>query len=158
MQKLRHDWTFCTNVQNNKIWQLDRKRKKHQSCQNERSDFDRDVSQSETDCENDEDNMVLHVNGSGFHLFVMKGMINKDSIIGMIDSGSPINIFTQADDLLKTLEVDVIFARPLSRNENYVHYINKPLNLVGFIQADVQVGQKKIKNPQIVATRDGKDR
>ena len=73
----------------------------------------------------------------------------------MIDSGSPITIFTQ-DDLRKILKVDVMFARLLPKTEQYVDYNNKPLNLLGFITADVKVGKRTIKNARIVITRDGK--
>ena len=52
--------------------------------------------------------MVLHVNGSVNQLFVMNG--KKASFHAMINSGSPITTFTQAD-LRKVLKVDVIFAR-----------------------------------------------
>ena len=73
----------------------------------------------------------------------------------MIDSASPITIFTQAD-LPKILIVDVIPARSISSNEKYVDYNNQPLNLKGFIRADVQLEQKKIKNARTLITRDGK--
>ena len=35
-------------------------------------------------------------------------------------------------------------------------YNSQPLNLVGFINVEVQVGKRKIKNATIVITRDGK--
>ena len=35
-------------------------------------------------------------------------------------------------------------------------YNNKPLNLLGFMTADVKVGKRTIKNARIVITRDGK--
>ena len=60
----------------------------------------------------------------------------------MIQSGSPITIFTQAD-LRRILKLDVIFARPVPKHEQYVDYHNKPLNLLGFTTVDVQVGKKK---------------
>ena len=72
----------------------------------------------------------------------------------MIDSGSPISIFDQAD-LRKLLRTDVIFARPFPENESYVDYNNQPINLVGLINVEVQVGKRKIKNARIVITRDG---
>ena len=71
----------------------------------------------------------------------------------MIDSGSPITIFTQAD-LKRSLKLDVIFARPVPKHEQYEDYNNKPLNLLGFTTVDVQVG--KIKNAKILITKDGK--
>ena len=73
----------------------------------------------------------------------------------MIDSGSPISIFTQAD-LRKFLRTDVVFGGPLPKNKSYVDYDNQPLNLLGFISVEVQVGKRKIKNARIVITRVGK--
>ena len=70
----------------------------------------------------------------------------------MIDSGSPITIFTPAD-LGKNLKVDVIFVRAVPKNEQYVDYHNKPLNLLGFTTVEVQVGKKKLKNARILITR-----
>ena len=62
----------------------------------------------------------------------------------MIDSGSPITIFT-GDDVRKLLKSDVIFAKPLPKNEEYVNFNGKLLNLIGFINLDVQVGKPTIK-------------
>ena len=41
--------------------------------------------------------MVLHVGGNGGQPFVIKGKIKNQPFTTMIDSGSPITIFTQAD-------------------------------------------------------------
>ena len=67
----------------------------------------------------------------------------------MIHSGSPITIFNQAD-LRELLKVDVIFARPMPKAEQYVHYNNKPLNLLGFTNVKVKVGKRTIKNARFV--------
>ena len=48
------------------------------------------------------------------------------------------------------------FARPLPKNEEYVDYNEKPLNLIGFINVDVQVGKRTIRRARIVIARDGK--
>ena len=114
-----------------------------------------DDDQSEESTGSEEDNMVLHIGGNGQQPFILKGKINNQIFATMIDSGSPITIFTQ-DDLRKTLKVDVIFARPLPKTEQYVDYNNKPLNLLGFMTAEVKVIRKTIKNARIVITRDGK--
>ena len=117
--------------------------------------IERDDDQSEESTEAEEDNMVLHIGGNGQQPFIMKGKINNQTFATMIDSGSPITIFTQ-DDLRKILKVDVIFARPLPKTEQYVDYNNKPLNLLGFMTADVKAGKGTIKNARIVITRAGK--
>ena len=66
----------------------------------------------------------------------------------MIDSGSPISIFTQAD-LRKLLRIDVKFPIPLPMNERYMDYKTQPLNRVGFINVEVQVGKRKIKTQEL---------
>ena len=50
-------------------------------------------------------NQVLHVNGSGNQPIVMKGKINKEPFTAMVESSSPITIFTQAD-FRKVLKVE----------------------------------------------------
>ena len=117
--------------------------------------IERDDNQSDESTGAKEDNMVLHIGGNGQQPLIMKGKINIQAFAKMIDSGSPITIFTQ-DDLRKFLKVDVIFARPLPKTEQFVDYNNKPLNLLGFVTADVKVGKRTIKNARIVITRDGK--
>ena len=73
----------------------------------------------------------------------------------MIDSGSPITIFTK-EDVRRLLKYDLIFARPLPKNEEYVDSNGRPLNLLGFINLDVQVGKKTIKKSRMVNSREGK--
>ena len=110
--------------------------------------IERDDDQSEESA-GAEDDMVLHIGGNGQQPFIMKGKLNDQAFATMIDSGSPITIFTQ-DDLRYML------ARPLPQTEQYVDYNTKPLNLLGFMTADVKVGKITIKNARIVITRDGK--
>ena len=101
--------------------------------------------QSEDSNKYEEDKMVLHVGGGGSQPFMIKGKINNESLPTMIDSGSPITIFTQTD-LRRIHKQDVIFAILLPKTEQYVDYNNKPLNLLGFTTVNVQVGKRKHKN------------
>ena len=136
-----------------------RGRNNHQAGKRRVNLIGRDDDQSDASSETQEDNVVLHLEGKQGHPpFVMKGNINEQPFPTMIDSGSPISIFTRAD-LRKLLRTDVIFARPLPKNESYVDYNNqpiKPTNLVGFSNMEVQEGKRKITNARIVITRDGK--
>ena len=104
--------------------------------------IEQDDSQSESSNEMNDDIMVLHVSGAGNQPFVLKGRINKEPFITMIDSGSPITMYKQAD-MRRILKVDLIFARPVPKHEQYVDYNNKPFNLLGFTTVDVQLGKKK---------------
>ena len=65
----------------------------------------------------------------------------------MIDWGSSITIFTQAD-LRELVETDVKIARPLPKTEQYVDYNNKPLNLLGFTTVNVNGGKKDSKTQE----------
>ena len=78
--------------------------------------------------------MVLHIGGDDSQPFIIKGEINNQAFATVIDSGSPITLFTQAD-LREILKLDVIFARPMPKAEQYVDYNNKPLNLLGYTTA-----------------------
>ena len=89
MQELWHDWAFRKNEQNGKIWQLRRKGTLNINARMRRVNLiGREDNQSETGSEIEEDNMVLHVNGSGNQPFVMKGKMNKETFTAMINSGS----------------------------------------------------------------------
>ena len=92
--------------------------------------IERDDGQSDESTGAEEDNMVLNIGGNGQQLFIRKEKINNQAFTTIIDSGSMMTIFTQ-DDLRKILKVDVIFARPVPKTEQYVDYNNKPLNLLG---------------------------
>ena len=52
----------------------------------------------------------VHVGGGKNQPFLMKGKTNNPLFSAMIDSGSPISIFTQSD-LWELLKVEVMFAR-----------------------------------------------
>ena len=114
-------------------------------------DHQRDQSKSST--REDAENVVLHLNGRGTPPFILKEKTNSRHFSKMIDSGSPIAIFS-AGDLRKILQHDVIFARPLPKNEEYVD--NRPLNLLGFTTADVKVGNQTLKQARFVIAREGK--
>ena len=73
----------------------------------------------------------------------------------MIDSGSPIKVFTQAN-LREFLKVDVKFARPMPKTEQTVDYNNKPLKILRLMTVNVKVGKRTIKNAKTVISRDGK--
>ena len=85
-----------------------------------------------------------------------KGSIkNKQPISVIIDSGSPITIFTR-EDMRRLLERDLMFARPLPKNEEYVDYNGRPPNPSEFIDVDVQVGKVTIKKARMIIAREGK--
>ena len=83
--------------------------------------IEQQANQSEGSTDDDAENAVLHVNGDGTPAIVSKGKINNQPFCTMIDSGSPITIFTLGH-LRKILNSDVIFARSMPKSEEYVDY------------------------------------
>ena len=59
--------------------------------------IDQQANQSGGSTDDEAENVELHVNGDGTPPFVLKGRINNQPFCTMIDSGSPIIIFTQGD-------------------------------------------------------------
>ena len=116
--------------------------------------IDQQANQSKGSTDDDAENAVLHVNGDGTP-FVLKGKIHNQPFCAMIDSGSPITIFTRID-LKKTLKLDVIFARPMPKSEEYVDYNGRPLNLLGYPTVDVKVEKQTKKQARVVIAREGK--
>ena len=74
----------------------------------------------------EKDNVVLGLDGNGTPPIVLKGRIDKQSFVAMIDSESPITIFT-TEDLRKLLNTDVTFVRPLLKTEEYLDYNGRTL-------------------------------
>ena len=67
----------------------------------------------------------------------------------------PITIFTE-EDLCQLLSADLKFARLFLKTEEYVDYNERPLNLVGYITVDEELGKQKMRCGRIVLSRDGK--
>ena len=88
--------------------------------------------------------MVLRLDGTGIPTFVHKGRIKKQLFTTMVDSESPITIFTK-EDVRKILRSDVIFARLLPKKKENVDYKVKPSNLIGIINVDGHVGKQTIE-------------
>ena len=109
----------------------------------------REGDQSETSNETEKDNMVPHVNGNSSRPFAMKGKINKKPFSSMIDSGSPITKFTQAN-LQNVLKADVIFVRPMPKNETFVDLNRQMLN-----QCECASGKRGNQIGRIVRIRNG---
>ena len=87
-------------------------------------------NQSKESSEWEEDNVVLGLDGNGTPSIVLKGRINKQQFVAMIDSESPITIFT-TEGLRKLLNTDVTFVRPLLKTGEYLHYNGRTLTFLG---------------------------
>ena len=72
----------------------------------------------------------------------------------MIDSGSTVTIIGY-DELQKILQYDVLVVRPLPKNEKYVDFNKRPVDLLGYIFCELQVGNKYIRKARISVSRSG---
>ena len=72
----------------------------------------------------------------------------------MIDSGSPVTIISR-DELQRILQYEVLFVRPLPKDGKYVDYNKQPVNLLGYIFCELQVGGKYIRKARILVARPG---
>ena len=102
----------------------------------------------------DEEQYVLGIDGSGSPPFMMKGKINRKKFCLMIDSGSPVTIINY-EELQKILQYETLFVRPLPPDEKYVDYNKKPVNLLGYIFCELEVGEKYIRKAKILVARPG---
>ena len=142
-------------MQDTKNLQHERKRQNDNEKRNATDQPDSTERQSENSNEVDENNMGVHVGSGGGERnqpFVLKSSFKKESFNTLLDSGSPTITFTQAD-LRRLLKVNVIVARPMTKNNQDIDHNSKPLNLLGFTAVDVQVGKRRFKNAGIVITR-----
>ena len=74
----------------------------------------------------------------------------------MIDSGSPVTIISY-DELQKILQYNVLFVRPLPDDEKNVDFNKRPVNLLGYIFCELEVGEKYIRKARILVSRPGRN-
>ena len=106
--------------------------------------------------EDEEDIQVLkvsEVNVSENKPFVLKGKLNEKEFRAIIDTGSPVTIFTKK-------HVDVLLGknypiRELEENEKYVDYNQQQIQFVGQTAARLQCGPKKMQKARLLVAQDG---
>ena len=113
-----------------------------------------DDEKENTDDQEEEQN-VLGIDEGGSPPFMMKGKINKKKCCSMIDSGSPVTI-NGYDELQKIIQNDVLLVRPLPKNKKYVNFNKRPVDLLGYIFCELEVGNKYIRKARILVSRPGK--
>ena len=109
---------------------------------------------NEEGSEDSTDKLVLSIEGAGEAPFTMKGKINNKKFSLMIDSGSPVTIIGH-EELRKILNYDVLFVRPLPKHEKYVDFNKQPLDIMGYIYCELEVGTRRIKKARILVARKG---
>ena len=87
--------------------------------------------EDQEDYEEDEEQLVLRVDGEGSKPFYMEGMMCDNYFKAIMDTWSPVSIFTKSD-LQKIVGERKVVIRDLIGGEKYVDYIRKPLKLLGY--------------------------
>ena len=81
--------------------------------------------------EDDEEQLVLRVDGDGCKPFHMEGTMCGNYFKAIIDTGSPVSIFTKRD-LQKIVGERKVVIRDMIEGERYVDYNKKPLESLGY--------------------------
>ena len=107
--------------------------------------------------EEDDDNfLVLNIDGQSENIkpYYMEGFINGNRFKTMIDSGSPVTIFA-LDEIKQIMQREKLQVRQMIKGERYVDFNGKPLNLLGYVFCELQVGDQYIKKARILVTKSG---
>ena len=102
----------------------------------------------------EEEQYMLGIDAGGSPPFMMRGKINRKKFNLMIDSGSPVTTI-KYEDLPKILQYETLFVRPLPEEEKYVDYNKRPVNLLGYIFCELEVGGKYIRKARILVAKPG---
>ena len=78
--------------------------------------------------------MVLNVEGgnNGTKPYYMEGFINGNRFKTMIDTGSPVTIFS-LDEIKRIIKREKLPVRQMIESERYVDFNGKPLRLLGYV-------------------------
>ena len=105
--------------------------------------------------EDDENIMVLNIEGDeNTKPYYMEGLINGNKFKTMIDSGSPVTIFA-LDEIKQIMKRETLPVREMIEGEKYVDFNGKPLNLLGYVFYELQVGNQYIKKTRILIAKKG---
>ena len=94
---------------------------------NEKSLRREHIEESDEESEDDEEQLVLRVDGDGCKPFYMEGTMCGNYFEAIIDTGSPVSIFTKRD-LQKIVGERKAVIRDMIEGERYVDYKKNPWN------------------------------
>ena len=110
----------------------------------------------EEDYEKDEEQLVLRVDGEGSKPFYMEGMMFDNYFKAIIDTGSPVSIFTKRDLQQIVGEQKVVIGDMIGGEKN-VDYNRKPLKLLGYQFVRLEVAGVTVSKARVlVAPNSGK--
>ena len=114
------------------------------------------IEESEEEESEDEEQLVLRVDGNGCEPFYMEGTMCGNYFKAIIDTGSPVSIFTKRD-LLKIVGERKVVIRDMIEGERYVDYNKKPLNLLGYQFVRLEVAGVTVSKARVlIAPNSGK--
>ena len=112
---------------------------------------------SSSENESGEEVEILHIDEEKRSInkpFVLKGRFNRKPFHALIDTGSPITIFTKA-------HVEKMFGKkeyklqPLDENEKYIEYSSNKIEFLGAIIGQVEAGWKKLDKVRALVAENG---
>ena len=116
--------------------------------------FDEESEEEESD--SIEEQLVLQIDGNGNKPFYMEGTMCGNYFKAIIDTGSPVFIFTKRD-LTKIIGKRKVVIRDMIDNERYVDYNKKPLDLLGYHFECLEVAGVTVSKARVlVAPNSGK--
>ena len=99
--------------------------------------------------------MVLNVKGDeNTKPYYMERFINGNKFKTMIDSGSPDTIFA-LDEIKQIMKRETLPVRKMIEGEKYVDFNGNPLNLLGYVFCELQVGNQYLKKARILIAKKG---
>ena len=115
------------------------------------------IEESEVEeSEDDEEQLFLRVDGNGCEPFYMEGTMCGIYFKAIIDTGSPVSIFTKRD-LLKTVGERKVVIRDMIEGERYVDYNKKPLILLSYQFVRLEVASFTVSKARVlIAPNSGK--
>ena len=104
----------------------------------------------------DEEQLVLKIEGKGRKPFYMESLMCGNYFKAIIDTRSPVSIFTEKD-LQKIVGERKVVIRKMIENERYVDYNKKPLELLGYQFVRLEVAGVTVSKAKVlVAPNSGK--
>ena len=98
---------------------------------------------------------ILHIDGETpkNKLFVLKGKFNRKPFHALLDTGSPITIFTRAH--AEKMFGKHFTMRPLDKDEKFVNYSSNKIEFLGAIIGQVESGAKKLDKMRALVAENG---
>ena len=106
--------------------------------------------------DDNEEQLVLQIDGNGSKPFFLEGTMCGNYFKAIIDTGSPVSIFTKRD-LQKIIGERKVVIRDMIDQERYVDYNKRPLELLGYQFVRLEVAGVTVSKARVlVAPNSGK--